>query len=27
MSEFDPEPSAATLSEEQAVWTESEDTR
>jgi predicted ArsR family transcriptional regulator len=27
VSEFDPEPSAATLSEEQAVWTETEDTR
>ena len=27
MSEFDPEPPAATLSEERAVWTETEDTR
>jgi predicted ArsR family transcriptional regulator len=27
MRGFDPEPPAATLSEEQAVWTESEDTR
>jgi hypothetical protein len=27
MSEFDPEPSATTLSDEQAVWTETEDTR
>jgi len=27
MNEFDPDPSAAARSEEQAVWTESEDTR
>jgi len=27
MPEFDPEPSAAALAEEQAAWTESEDTR